>query len=118
MTAPPTKRLRRHPPRMTASSPLVKAVDGGFIDPSQVSEIADSLHQSPTPLNTTAAIEPGSKDVSAPTQSIVRRSTRAKKRSAALVGNDMLMAEKALTTTLAVANRAAKHRRLVFHREI
>jgi len=61
MTATPTKRLRRCPPRMAASSRLDKAVNCRFIDPSQAPEIADSLHQSPMSSDTAATTEPGSK---------------------------------------------------------
>jgi hypothetical protein len=118
MTAPPTKKPRYHPPRMAASSQLVRAVNGSLIDSSQVSELANSLHQSSIPPNTTATTEPTSNVTSSAVKTIVRCSTRMKKRSAVLVENELLMAEKALTTTLEVANRAAKHRRLVFHQGI
>jgi hypothetical protein len=40
---------------------LLKAVNGGSVDPSQVSEIADSLHQSAMSSDNTAATEPGLK---------------------------------------------------------
>jgi hypothetical protein len=88
---------------MATSSQLVKAVNGGFVDSSQVSEFAGSLYQSPMSSDTAATTEPDSKVTSPATQTVGRRSTWAKKRSAAVVENDMLMAEKVLAIALTAA---------------
>lgn len=117
MTATPAKRLKGHPTRTTAASQLVKAVQGGLIDQSQVSEIADSLQQTPISSVTTTTTESGSNATSSATPTVGRRSKRLKKRSAVVVENDMLVAEKVLTTALTAASRAVKHRRLKFHQE-